>query len=44
MEAQRETQLEQLAQLPPEERIAALEQIEARLRAELDADDADDEA
>jgi uncharacterized small protein (DUF1192 family) len=34
-----EAQLERLAQLPPEERIAVLEELEARLRAELDADD-----
>ena len=39
MEAERQAELERLAQLPPEERIAALEEIEARLRAELDADD-----
>ena len=39
MEAELEAQLEQLAQLPPEERVVALEALEAELRAELDADD-----
>jgi hypothetical protein len=39
MEAELEAQLERLAQLPPEERIVVLEELEARMRAELDADD-----
>lgn len=39
MERDQRAKLEELGQLPAEERIAALEELEARLRAELDADE-----
>lgn len=39
VEAELQAQLEALSQLKPDERIAVLEELEARLRAELDTDD-----